>query len=40
MAVVASMIVQQTDRGDEMFTAMAARHSRHAIDLGADEYLG
>jgi hypothetical protein len=40
MAVVASMIVQQTERGDDMFTAMAVRHSRHAIDLGADEFLG
>jgi hypothetical protein len=40
MAVVASMIVQQTDRGDDMFTAMAVRHSRHAIDIGADEFLG
>jgi hypothetical protein len=40
MAVVASMIVQQTERGDAMFTAMAVRHSRHAIDIGADEFLG
>ena len=40
MAVVASMIVQQTERGDAMFTAMAVRHSRHAIDIGADELLG
>lgn len=40
MAVVASMIVQQTERGDAMFTAMATRHSRHAIDIGADEFLG
>ncbi len=40
MAVVASMIVQQTERGDAMFTAMAARHSRHAIDIGAAEFLG
>ena len=40
MSVVASMIVQQTERGDAMFTAMAVRHSRHAIDLGADEFLG
>jgi len=35
MAVVASMIVTQTDRGDDMFMAMATRHLRHAIDLEA-----
>ena len=33
MAVVASMIVKQTDRGDEMFLAMANRHAQHAVDL-------
>ena len=33
MAVVASMIVKQTERGDEMFLAMANRHAQHAIDL-------
>ena len=40
ITVVASMIVQQTERGDEMFTVMARRHSRHALDLGAEEFLG
>lgn len=35
MAVVASMIVTQTERGDDMFMAMATRHLRHAIDLDA-----
>lgn len=35
MAVVASMIVTQTERGDEMFMAMATRHLRHALDLDA-----
>lgn len=39
VTVIASMLVQQTDRGDEMFTAMAQRHSRHALDLGAGEFL-
>ena len=34
------MIVQQTERGDAMFTVMAQRHSRHALDLGAEEFLG
>ncbi len=40
VAVVASMIVQETPRGNEMFTAMASRHARHALDLGAEEFLG
>ncbi len=40
VTVIASMLVQQTERGDEMFTAMARRHSRHALDLGSAEFLG
>ena len=32
MSVVASQIVQRTDRGDQMFTAMATRHIQHALD--------
>jgi hypothetical protein len=39
VTVIASMMVQQTQRGDEMFTAMARRHSRHALDLEAQEFL-
>jgi hypothetical protein len=39
MSVVASMIVEQTDRGDEMFLAMASRHAAHAIDLDAESFL-
>ena len=39
VTVIASMLVQQTARGDEMFTTMARRHSRHAIDVGAREFL-
>jgi hypothetical protein len=39
VTVVASMLVQQTDRGNEMFSVMADRHSRHALDLGAEEFL-
>lgn len=39
MAVVASMIVKQTDRGDEMFLAMANRHAQHVVDLDAFEAL-
>jgi Ser/Thr protein kinase RdoA (MazF antagonist) len=32
-AVVASMIVKRTDRGDQMFCAMTNRHAAHALDL-------
>ena len=39
VTVIASMIVQQTERGDEMFVTMARRHSRHALDLGGQEFL-
>lgn len=39
ITVVGSMMVQPTERGDDMFVAMATRHSRHAIDLGADEFF-
>jgi aminoglycoside/choline kinase family phosphotransferase len=39
MAVVASMIVKQTDRGDEMFMAMANRHAQHVVDLDAFSVL-
>jgi hypothetical protein len=39
MAVAASMLVEQTDRGDDMFVTMAQRHGRHAIDLEAAEFL-
>jgi hypothetical protein len=40
VTVIASMLVQQTPRGDAMFTTMARRHSRHALDVGAREFLG
>ncbi len=39
VTVVASMLVQQTERGDQMFTAMARRHARHALDLNGAEFL-
>ncbi len=39
MAVAASMLVERTERGDEMFMAMAHRHARHVLDLGADQLL-
>jgi hypothetical protein len=39
VTVIASVIVQETARGNEMFTAMATRHARHALDLGSAEFL-
>ncbi|MCC5886889.1 MAG: phosphotransferase [Gammaproteobacteria bacterium] len=39
MAVIASMIVGQTPRGDEMFMAMARRSAAMAIDLDAMDRL-
>jgi hypothetical protein len=39
VTVVASVIVQETARGNDMFTAMARRHARHALDLGSAELL-
>ena len=40
MAVAASMLVERTARGDEMFLTMARRHARHALDLDAAALLG
>ena len=39
MAVFASMLVTRTDRGDEMFIAMADRAGRHALDLEAEALI-
>jgi hypothetical protein len=39
VTVVASVLVQETARGNDMFTAMARRHARHALDLGSAEFL-
>jgi hypothetical protein len=39
VTVIAAPLVEQTERGDEMFTAMARRHARHALDHGAAEFL-
>ena len=39
VTVIASMLVQRTERGDTMFKTMARRHARHAIDLGSAEFL-
>lgn len=35
ITVIATLAAAQTERGDEMFTAMAQRHGRQAIDLQA-----
>jgi hypothetical protein len=39
VTVIASMLVEQTARGDQMFIVMARRHARHALDVGAEEWL-
>jgi len=39
MAIAASMMVKRTDRGDDMFVAMAERAGRHAIDLDVFDVL-
>ncbi len=35
MAIVASMVVQRTDRGDLMFLTSSSRHAQHALDVDA-----
>jgi aminoglycoside/choline kinase family phosphotransferase len=40
MAVGAAMMVQRTDRGDQMFLAMAHRHAAHIEDMDAETLLG
>lgn len=39
MAVAASMLVERTERGDDMFMAMAHRHAQHALDQDAPALL-
>lgn len=39
MSVVASQIVSGSDRSEAMFAAMATRHTRHALDLGAESLI-
>ena len=39
ITVLASMMVQRTERGDELMATMADRHAAHALDLGASEFL-
>ena len=40
VVVFGSAVAEATERGDEMFVAMGARHARHALDLGTLERLG
>jgi hypothetical protein len=40
MAIGASMLVERTPRGDEMFCTMTARHAHHARDLDSLSLLG
>jgi hypothetical protein len=35
MAIVSSMLVERTERGDEMFMTMLRRHCQHVLDTGA-----
>ena len=39
MAIFASMMVGRTDRGDQMFMAMANRSAQMAVDLDAHELV-
>ncbi len=39
MAIVAPMLVERTERGDEMFMTMLSRHAQHALDLEAEGLL-
>ena len=39
MAVAASMLVARTERGDDMFMTLLARHAQQAIDLDAVDLL-
>ena len=39
MAIVSSMLVERTDRGDLMFLTMLERHSSHVLDTGALDVL-
>jgi hypothetical protein len=39
MAIVSSMLVERTERGDQMFLTMVDRHSSHVLDTGALDIL-
>lgn len=38
-AVVAMLYARKTERGDALFRIMGQRHARHALDLGAAEFI-
>ena len=35
IAVIATVVAEQTERSDDLFVLMATRHGRHAIELDA-----
>ena len=39
MAIISSMLVERTERGDQMFLTMLDRHTSHVLDPGALEFL-
>lgn len=39
MSIVSSMLVERTDRGDQMFLTMLERHSSHVLDTAALDVL-
>lgn len=39
MAIISSMLVERTERGDQMFLTMLERHSSHVLDTGALDVL-
>ena len=39
IGMVASMLVQRTERGDLMFLTSVSRHAQHVLDAGATELL-
>jgi hypothetical protein len=39
ISVLAAVMAEQTERGDDMLSLMASRHARHAIDLEALELI-
>ena len=39
LTVVSTVSVIQTERGDDMFAAMARRYARHALEVGARDFL-
>jgi aminoglycoside phosphotransferase (APT) family kinase protein len=40
IAMTATVMAEQTERGDALFTLMLNRHGRHALDMGALDRLG